>query len=219
MLFGVAIWMISPVVPVSVHMLLWAAWLLASSALLGVVGASRVNVPVHALPRTVGVAAAALAAVLLVGAASGGQSVLQPLAHLRSAGAASSAVAATGHALPFERVRDSVQLNAMLLNAQQKGQPVMLDFYADWCVSCKEYDSFTFNDETVKKRLSAVRLVQADVTKNTAEDKALLKRFGLFGPPGIIFFDKRNTSSITHQVIGFQKSSEFHASLDAAAIQ
>lgn len=224
MLFGVAIWMVSPVLSSAVHMLLWAAWLLAAAALLGGLGGHVHDARPHPAARTAGIASAALAAVLLMGAASGGQSILQPLAHLRS-GAAGTAMAATGvaaggsHALPFERVSTVAQLDAALLQAGQKGQPVMLDFYADWCVSCKEYDNFTFSDATVKKRLSNVRLLQADVTKNNADDKALLKRFALFGPPGIVFFDDKGTSSITHKVIGYQKTSEFLASLDVALIK
>jgi thioredoxin:protein disulfide reductase len=218
MLFGVAIWMVSPVLSPAVHMLLWAAWLLMTAALLGGLGVNAPHTPPHPAARTAGIGIAALAAVLLVGAASGGQSILQPLAHLRSgAGAALVAGApANGHSLAFERVSTMAQLEAALAQAGQKGQPVMLDFYADWCVSCKEFDSFTFSDEAVKKRLTPVRLLQADVTKNTAEDKALLKRFGLFGPPGIVFFDAKGTSSITHKVVGYQKATEFQASLDIA---
>jgi thioredoxin:protein disulfide reductase len=221
MLFGVAIWMVSPVLSSALHMMFWAAWLLACAALLGGLGGHAHDARPHPVARTAGIGAAALAAVLLMGAASGGQSILQPLAHLRggSAGtamAASGGAAGGGHALPFERVSNVAQLDAALIQAGQKGQPVMLDFYADWCVSCKEFDSFTFSDEGVKKRLANVRLLQADVTKNSAEDKALLKRFALFGPPGIVFFDAKGASSVTHKVIGYQKTSEFHASLDVA---
>jgi thioredoxin:protein disulfide reductase len=220
MLFGVAIWMVSPVLSSAIHMLLWAAWLLAVAALLGGLGGHAHDDRPHPAARTAGIAAAALAAVLLMGAASGGQSILQPLAHLRT-GSAGTAMAATGksgngHSLAFERISTVAQLDAALLQAGQKGQPVMLDFYADWCVSCKEFDSFTFSDEGVKKRLANVLLLQADVTKNNADDKALLKRFALFGPPGIVFFDAKGASLVTHKVIGYQKATEFHASLDVA---
>jgi thioredoxin:protein disulfide reductase len=221
MLFGVAIWMVSPVLSPVLHMMFWAAWLLATAALLGGLGGHAQDARPHPVARTAGIGAAGLAAVLLMGAASGGQSILQPLAHLRG-GAAGTSMATSagatgnGHALPFERVSTMAQLDAALLQAGQKGQPVMLDFYADWCVSCKEFDSFTFSDEGVKKRLANVRLLQADVTKNNADDKALLKRFALFGPPGIVFFDAKGASSVTHKVIGYQKASEFHASLDVA---
>jgi thioredoxin:protein disulfide reductase len=216
MLFGVAIWMVSPVLSPAVHMLLWAAWLLMSAALLGGLGGHAPDTLPHPAARTAGIGAAAVAAVLLMGAASGGQSILQPLAHWR-AGVGSTAMAAgTVHALPFERVATVAQLDAALHQAGQKGQPVMLDFYADWCVSCKEFDSFTFSDEGVKKRLSNVSLLQVDVTKNSADDKALLKRFGLFGPPGIVFFDAKGLSLVTHKVVGYQKAAEFQASLDIA---
>jgi thioredoxin:protein disulfide reductase len=216
MLFGVAIWMVSPVLSPAVHMLLWAAWLLMCAALLGGLGGHAPEALPHPAARTAGIGAAALAAVLLMGAASGGQSILQPLAHWRGGIGTTAMAAGTAHALPFERVATVAQLDAALQQAGQKGQPVMFDFYADWCVSCKEFDSFTFRDEGVKKRLAPVRLLQADVTKNSPDDKALLKRFGLFGPPGIVFFDAKGTSSVTHKVVGYQKTTEFLASLDIA---
>ncbi|MGE5650543.1 MAG: protein-disulfide reductase DsbD, partial [Bacillota bacterium] len=219
MLLGVAVWMVSPVLPVAVHMLLWAAWLLAAAALLGLFGAtaSQSSPPVAA--RAAGAGLLALAIVLLVGAASGGQSVLQPLAHLRAIpGAAGSTATAARPGLQFERVASTQALDAALAQAQQNGQAVMLDFYADWCVSCKEFESFTFSDPQVKERLGKVRLLQADVTDNNAEQKALLKRFGLFGPPAIVFFDSAATSRVTHKVIGYQPPKDFLASLSAAAI-
>ncbi len=223
MLLGVAVWMVSPVLPAAVHMLLWAAWLLTAAALLGLFGAaaSQSSPPVAA--RAAGAGLLALAIVLLVGAASGGQSVLQPLAHLRAipgtAGAAGNAVTAARSGLQFERVTSTQALDAALAQAQQKGQAVMLDFYADWCVSCKEFENFTFSDPQVKERLGKVRLLQADVTDNNAEQKALLKRFGLFGPPAIVFFDSAATSRVTHKVIGYQPPKDFLASLSTAAIR
>jgi len=220
MLLGVAIWMVSPVVPVSIHMLLWACLLLTGAALLGVfgVGAADQAHP-HVAARTSGIGLAALAAVLLVGAASGGQSVLQPLAHLRPA-AAGVLSAGTAHSgLQFERVSSVQALDAALTQARQKGQPVMLDFYADWCVACKEFENFTFSDPEVQKRLGKVRLLQADVTANNPDDKALLKRFSLFGPPGIVFFDGPTAPRVTHKIVGYQNASEFMNSLSRAAIR
>jgi len=97
-----------------------------------------------------------------------------------------------------------------------KGRAVMLDFYADWCVSCKEMERFTFTDQQVAQRMDEMLLLQADVTRNTDDDKALLKRFSLFGPPGIIFFDARGTEVAQSRVIGFQDASTFLASIDRA---
>ncbi len=216
LLLGVAVWMVSPVLAPHLQMLLWAVWCLVAAALLGGLGGTAHDSRPHPAARTTGIAAAAWAAVLLLGAASGGNSVLQPLGHLRAAAGSPGAAAQAQHSLAFERIASSSQLDAVLQQAAQNGQPVMLDFYADWCVSCKEFDSFTFSDEGVKKRLSKVRLLQADVTGNTPDDKALLKRFDLFGPPGIVFFDTRDTVSVTHKVVGYQNASEFQASLDQA---
>ena len=99
------------------------------------------------------------------------------------------------------------------------GKPVMLDFYADWCVSCKEMERFTFADPAVAKRLEAFQLIQADVTANNEADKALLKRFGLFGPPGIIFFDSAGQERQGLRVVGFQPAEAFGRVLDAALAQ
>ena len=110
-------------------------------------------------------------------------------------------------------------LDAALAQAQQQGQHVMLDFYADGCVACKEFESFTFSNPKVQERLGSVRLLPADVTANSAEDKALLKRFSLFGPPGIVFFDGAAASRVTHKVIGYQAPGEFLVSLNNAAIR
>jgi thiol:disulfide interchange protein DsbD len=212
MLLGVAIWMVTPVIAPAVQMLLWATWLLAGAALLGIFGAAT---PQQARPPVAaqagGAGMLALAALLLVGAASGGQSVLQPLAHWRSS-ASQPTVATADTALKFERVRDLPALAAALAQSKAAGQAVMLDFYADWCVACKELETFTFSDKSVKQRLANTRLLQADVTANSAHDKALLKKFGLFGPPGIVLFDSQ--AQPNHTVVGYQNAQDFLASLE-----
>ena len=223
MLLAVAIWMVSPVLHPGVHMVLWAIWLLTAAALLGVFGPKtpqHAHTPVAA--RATGAGLAVCALLLMVGAASGGQSVLQPLSHLRGGSAAANGVnganAATLAHLQFQRIPNAQALDAALAEAKQKRQMVMLDFYADWCVACKEFETFTFSDATVQKRLGNVVLLQADVTANNAADKELLKRFNLFGPPGIVFFDGKADSRITHKVIGYQNAPEFLAAMTQATI-
>lgn len=219
MLLGVAIWMVSPVIPTAAHMLLWAVWLLTAAALLGIFGSAtpqHSRTPVAA--RASGAGLAAVALVLLIGAASGGQSILQPLSHFSLAQAGNLPGAAAHAGLKFERVASVQALDAALAQAKQQGQTVMLDFYADWCVSCKEYETFTFSDSAVQQRLGAVKLLQADVTANSAQDKALLKRFNLFGPPGIIFFDGKDAGQVVHKVIGYQAPADFLRSLSSAKI-
>lgn len=222
MLLGVAIWMVMPVLPMFAQMLLWAAWLITAAALLGLFSPQHHQHP-HArgpvVARASATALASLAFVLVLGAASGGRSLLQPLAHLAGAGTAQAATPGAAQAgLAFERVADSAALDAALARAAQSGQRVMLDFYADWCVSCKEYENFTFSDAKVQARLKGVKLLQADVTANNAADKALLKRFGLFGPPGLIFFNPAQGTQPVHEVIGYEPPADFLASLAQAGL-
>ncbi len=112
----------------------------------------------------------------------------------------------TEHNLPFTRIKTVAELDAAI--AAANGKTVMLDFYADWCIACKEMEKFTFSDSTIQAALSNTVLLQADVTENNADDQALLKRFGLFGPPGIIFFDK-NGNEIKPKVIGYKNVEKF----------
>ncbi|MGS0756381.1 thioredoxin family protein [Roseateles sp. GG27B] len=96
------------------------------------------------------------------------------------------------------------------------GRAVMLDFYADWCVSCKEMERYTLSDPAVRQALSGVLLLKADVTANSPADRELLKRFKLFGPPGTIFFDASGAELKAARVIGFQDAERFHSSLKSA---
>ena len=117
----------------------------------------------------------------------------------------------TKHTLPFKSVKSIADLDAAIKAAN--GKLVMLDFYADWCTSCKEMEKLTFSDGKVKAALQDTVLLQADVTENNEDDQALLKRFGLFGPPGIIFFDKNGEEIRSLRTIGFQNSERFSATL------
>ena len=126
------------------------------------------------------------------------QMVTQPINNMLGLNAA--------HTLPFTRVKTVAQLDAAIANAN--GKIVMLDFYADWCVACKEMEKLTFSDAKVKTALANAVLLQADVTANNDDDQALLKRFNLFGPPGIIFYDKTGKQLAT-RVIGYKNTDDF----------
>jgi len=144
---------------------------------------------------------------LLLGVASGGRDLLRPLAHLTASRAGGAA--APLPALEFQPVRSVAELDALLERAAASGTPVLLDFYADWCVSCHEMERFTFTDPAVARRMAAMRLLRADVTANNADDRALLRRFRLFGPPGIILFDGKSAEIAGARVIGFQDARQF----------
>jgi thiol:disulfide interchange protein DsbD len=196
LMLAMALWLVSPVLPPMVQMLLWAALLIGYGAYLLKRKGGWANM-------AAGLAFAVLGAVQLVGAATGGRDALAPLAHLRGG---------QQQKLVFARVKTVDQLDAILANTG--GKTVMLDFYADWCVSCKEMEKLTFPDPAVKGRLANTILLQADVTANDAADKAMLKRFGLFGPPGIILFDRSGKEIVDGRVIGYQDASEFLRSLE-----
>lgn len=214
-LLGVALWVVQPVLPAAMVLALWGALLLVSGFMLRPFDANPHSAaPRVWLQRAAGVAALAWGVMLLGGAASGGRDPLQPLAHLASAGEGASSHNATPP-LAFMPVKSVAELDAQL---QRAGRPVMLDFYADWCVSCKEMERFTFSDPQIRARLSKAVLLKADVTANSDDDRALLKRFQLFGPPGTIFFDAHGGESRDVRVIGFQNTARFAKSLDAAGL-
>jgi thiol:disulfide interchange protein DsbD len=215
-LLGVAIWIVSPVVPSVVQMVAWGVLLLVSAVYLHAVDPLPVSASGYRkLGKGVGIVCLVAGAAMLLGALSGGRDILQPLAGLRLGAAGAQAIAAAGGPVAgpaFERVDSSSALDARL--AVAKGTPVMLDFYADWCVSCKEMERFTFSDEKVRALMGQFVLLKADVTANDAEHKVLLKRFSLFGPPGIIFFDRDGREIPGLRVIGFQNAERFAAVLE-----
>ncbi len=201
LLLAVALWIVSPVIPVAAQMLGWAALLVGSGVFLraidplpdGASGWSRVW-------KGVGVMSLIAGAAMLVGALSGARDPLRPLATLTAS--ASSVSSPT----PWVHVASVIELDDRL---RAPGRPVMLDFYADWCVSCKEMEAFTFSDPRVRARLEQMLLLQADVTANNEQHKLLLKRFSLFGPPGIVFFDAQGREIKGLRVIGYQDADRF----------
>jgi thiol:disulfide interchange protein DsbD len=196
LMLAVALWMVSPVIPAWLEMAGWAALGIGYGAWL------LWNKELAWYAKAAGLVFAVAGAVQLAGVATGGRDAWAPLAHL------------TGdaqHGPAFQRVRSVAELDAALAHAG--GRPVMLDFYADWCVSCKEMEKFTFTNPQVRERFDRMLLLQVDVTANNADDKALLKRFNLFGPPGIIFFDSTGREVTKARVIGYQNASRFLQSI------
>ncbi|MDT3705843.1 MAG: protein-disulfide reductase DsbD [Thiobacillus sp.] len=216
LMLAIAIYLISPVIPAWVNMLLWALLLVGAAIYLHALD----PLPAHAtgwarLWKGLGVVLLIGGLSLILGMLAGSRDLLQPLDVFKGGVGGGGAMAAEQKGLAFEKVKDVAELDARLAAAKADGRAVMLDFYADWCVSCKEMERFTFNDARVQARLANVVLLKADVTANSDADKALLKRFNLFGPPGLIFWNADGAQS-DFRVIGFEKSDKFLASIDAA---
>jgi len=201
LMLAMALWMVAPVLPGLLQMLLWAALLLGYGFYLlrGEGGKKR-----HWAGMALGAGLAVLGATQLVGLASGARDPLAPLTRFTGGGAVAQPLA-------FTRIKTVEQLDQAL--AATNGKTAMLDFYADWCVSCKEMEKLTFVDPAVKAKLAGTVLLQVDVTANDPADRAMLKRFGLFGPPGIILFDRGGREIPDSRVIGYQDSARFLASL------
>ena len=210
LLLAVAVWIVSPVLPGVLVMFAWAALLVGGGVFLRAIDRLPAGASDWArLGKSLGLVALVAGVALIVGALSGARDPLRPLAGLL-APADAPAAASRVH---FERVGSLAELEQRIAAA---GRPVMLDFYADWCVSCKEMEAFTFGEARVKARLDGMLLLQADVTANSAEHKALLKRFALFGPPGIVFFDAKGREIRGLRVIGYQGAERFLKTLALA---
>jgi len=211
LLLGVALWTVQSVLPASLVLALWGALAIGAAVMFGSSSQQghRAGLTKSLWRRVVAAVLAVCGLMQLVGAASGGSNPLQPLAHLRGG--------ATGvaHGPAFTAVRSAAELDNALRTA---GRPVMLDFYADWCVSCKEMERFTFVDPAVQRKMAGALLLKADVTANSDDDRALLKRFNLFGPPGTIFFDPQGREVPAARIAGFQDATQFLQTLATAGL-
>jgi thiol:disulfide interchange protein DsbD len=211
MLLALSIWIVQPLLPIGVQMFLWAALLIFSGIYLHALDSLPQNASGWSkFFKGVGVVALLIGVAYMIGALSGARDILRPLGTIGRAEGKVESVAM------FTRIRDNADLDQRI--AQSGGKIVLLDFYADWCVSCKEMERFTFADAAVQAKLKKVLLLQADVTANNEADKALLKRFGLFGPPGILFFDGNGDELSDFRVIGYQDAAQFLKTLSGVGI-
>jgi len=206
MLLAVAIWLVERILPASIILVLWSGLLIVSAIYLKAVERLPENANGwHKLSKGIGAILLIYGIILMVGAASGGSNPLKPLANFST----NQKHTVQQHPLSFKKIKNSADLNSALQLAAQNKQFAMLDFYADWCVSCKEMEAFTFTDSSVQGALKNVMLLQADVTQNDNEDRLLLNKFSLIGPPAILFFDTNSTELKQNRVIGYMGPNDF----------
>ena len=212
LLLAVAIWMLERVIPPAVTMLLWAVLLIVSAVYMKALDSlSPESGGWQKLWKGIGVVLLVLGSLQLIGAAAGGRDYLQPLKGLQL-GMGSGTASSEQH-LAFKRIKSVDDLQRELASASNQGKLVMLDFYADWCVYCKDYEKYVFTDPRVQQTLSNVVLLQADVTANDEQDKALLKHVKVTAPPAILFFDKHSTEMRGYRLVGSMDADEFLAHL------
>jgi len=203
-MLAIAIWMLGRILPPTVSMLLWATLLIIVSIYLGALESLQGNHKgIKPFLKGVAIMMLAYGLILFYGALKGETNPLAPI----SAEAPSALNEKTASALAFKTIHSAEELDAIV--AESKGKKVMLDFYADWCSSCKELDAITFKDPAVIQSLNDYVLVRADVTADSEAEKALTKRFGLFGPPAMIFFDESGTVIQGGDLIGFKNAEDF----------
>ncbi len=203
LLLAVAIWMLGRILPGAMTLMLWAALLIFSAIYLGAMSVLAPNATGwQTFQKGAAILLLAWGLLQLVGATMGNQDPLQPL---KGVWGVTANVNKT--ALDFREVNSLAELQTTLATA--KGKPVMLDFYADWCMSCKKMEKYTFPAPTVQSALSQFVLLKADVTNNTAEHKALLQRFGLVGPPATVFFNTAGKEQKNLRLVGFIKAAPF----------
>ncbi len=207
LLLGVAILLLERILPAAAAMLLWGLLLICSAVYMG----ALTQLPAGAggwskLWKGVGIFLLVYGTLMLVGAAAGGKDTIQPLRGL----AVGVGAGAPAEHLAFKRIKTSADLERELAAAQAAGKPVMLDFYADWCVACKEMERYTFSDPTVIAEMGRFVLLQADVTDNDSEDQALMQgRFGIPGPPAMLFFNTEGTELRPYRLVGFTPAADF----------
>jgi thiol:disulfide interchange protein DsbD len=206
LLLGVGIWLLERILPIQIIMVLTGILLIVSAIYMGALEAIKLDASGwFRLWKGVGLIMFIYGALLLVGAAAGSHSLLQPLKGVLKANGSSEMPLG----LQFEQIKGLSGLHTALAKAKEQNKPLMLDLYADWCISCKEMEAYTFRDKAVQAALKDTLLVQADVTANDEPDKRLLRQLGLFGPPAILFYTPDGHEKRAYRVVGFMPADEF----------
>jgi thiol:disulfide interchange protein DsbD len=210
LLLGLAIWLLERVAPAGATMALWAALIIVSAIYMGAMETlAEGSSGWKKLWKGIGVLLLIYGIIILLGLASGNRNIFQPLKGLNYSIGTSAGTATQAEHLNFIQIKGVDGLKAELAKASAAGKPVMLDFYADWCVSCKEMEALTFADPAVQAALDGVVLLQADVTPNDDKDTELYRHFGIIGPPSIMFFGADGNERRNYRVVGYMPAEKF----------
>ena len=214
MFLALAVWMLSRILPGGVTLALWAILVFMSGVFMGGLTSLGPDSSIaQKLGKGFGLLAILYGLLLFLGSLSGGTNPLKPLASLSFGG---GIMAVEEKHLEFQRIKTVDDLDREIEAAAAAGRTTMLDFYADWCVSCIEMEEYTFTDPGVQAALANTVVLQADVTANDEQDQELLQRFGVFGPPTIIFFGSDGQQRHGYEVVGFMKAEDFTSHVDQA---
>jgi thiol:disulfide interchange protein DsbD len=208
MLLGVSIWMVSRIIPAELTMLLFSLLLIVPAVQLG-----ALDVMKNAYKKSIAIIMLLVGLSWFIGALSGATSMLKPFEKFTSSMITTSTNKAQNtNSLQFKKITSVEELDTILKNS--KGKKVLVDFYADWCTSCKELEHITFADENVARKMSEFILVQADVTANGEKEKELSKKFGVFGPPVILFFNEKSEFLKASTIVGYKGPEDFLSQLN-----
>ncbi|MCF6345675.1 MAG: protein-disulfide reductase DsbD [Thiomicrorhabdus sp.] len=209
MLIGVAIWMLERILPVEITMINWAILFIVTAVYMGAFDTTHEKTGWFKLAKGLGIVLFLYGLIILIGLMGGSKDVYQPLKTFQGSANAGQVQSTK---LNFKIIKSVADLEIELA----KGNPVMLDFYADWCISCKEMERLTFSDAQVQQALIGVTLLKADVTQNDAIDIALMQHFGIVGPPAILFFNPQGQEQKVQRVVGFKSAEEFTGNIERA---
>ena len=213
LMLGLAIYMLSRIINATVVLALWGVLATMFGIFLGGLNSLTQNSKnTEKFNKGLGLLILLYGGALILGALSGNKNPMQPLANIGILSNKNS----ISNELHFKGIKSIDDLNFELIQASSNQKSVMLDFYADWCVSCKEMEAYTFTDEDVQNALSNTTILQADVTANDEIDQALLNKLNVFGPPTIIFYDSNGIKKQGYEVVGYMKAQEFTMHVQAA---
>jgi len=208
LMLAVAIWLLSRILPPLISQLLWALLLIVSAVYMGALRQHDKNTTQwQLLWKGLGLSILLIGFIMIIGSSTGKSNLLSPLANLGSG--ANTALVSEHKGIIFQPVKSIDDLTETLNQASKRKQVTMLDFYADWCISCKEMEEITFKNSEVKLKLSKVHKIQADVTANDNIDTELLKSFDIIGPPAILFFDDKGEELKNHRIVGYMDADKF----------